>query len=99
MSYALKITSRAEKSYAQNLEYLAKEWGAKVTLQFMDRVDSVLLAIADNPYLYPPFRSSKNNRRCVIHERIIMYYRISGKSKISILLFWNTYQNPDKLRF
>jgi plasmid stabilization system protein ParE len=99
MSYTLKITARAEKSYTQNLDYLEKEWGGKVTLQFMERVDSVLQAIRQNPYLYPIFSPSQKIRRCVIQGRIIMYYRISGKTRISILLFWNTYQNPDKLRF
>jgi len=98
MSYALKVTLNAKKSFDQNLDYLKKEWGAKVTKEFIDRVEVIFNTISENPYLYPFHSSSKQIRRCVIHKRIIMFYRISAKNKISILLFWNTYQNPDKLR-
>ena len=98
MSFSIKITQRAEKSYRQNLDYLNENWGPKVTIAFIDRVDSIGKSISKNPYLYPLFLRSQNIRRCVVHERIIMYYRISGKTKITILLFWNTYQKPEKLK-
>jgi len=58
----------------------------------------VLEVIQENPYLYPLYNPSKKIRKCIIHGRIILYYRINGDI-IEILRFWNTYQNPDKLKF
>ena len=53
MSYSIKFTIKARNTYAQNLDYLEKEWGAKVTMGFIDRVDTVLETISKNPLLYP----------------------------------------------
>jgi plasmid stabilization system protein ParE len=39
MTYTVKISTRAKKAYEQNLDYLHKEWGNKVTLQFIERVE------------------------------------------------------------
>jgi len=98
MSYALKFTIKAKNNYAQNLDYLKKEWGAKVAMGFIDRVDIVLETIRINPFLYPLYYPAKNIHKCVVHSRIILYYRIKGNA-IEILRFWNTYQNPKKLKF
>jgi plasmid stabilization system protein ParE len=98
MSYSLKITLRAKKSLEQNLDYLIEEWGSKVTSEFIDRVEYVYNTLRDDPYLYPFYSPSKNIRRCILHKRIILFYRISNKAKVSILLSWNTAQNPDKLK-
>ncbi len=98
MSFALKFTVRARNTYAQNLDYLQKEWGAAVAMQFIERVDTVLEAIRENPFLYSLYHPSKNIRKCVMHNRIILYYRIKGNT-IQILRFWNTYQNPEQLKF
>jgi len=98
MSYALKITKGATDSLAQNLDYLEKEWGVKVTIDFIDAVQEAYNTIRERLYLYPRYSSSKKIRRCIVHKRIVMFYRISSRTKISIPLFWNTYQNPDRLR-
>ncbi len=87
MSYSLKITLNAKKSFDRNLDYLKEEWGAKVTNEFINRVEVVFNTISENPYLYPFHFTSKQVRRCVIHKRIIMFYRISSQNKISILFF------------
>ena len=80
------------------VDYLKKEWGTKVTIRFIERVDTTLEAIRKNPFLYSLHDPSKNIRKCVIHGRIILYYRINGNT-VEILRFWNTYQNPEKLKF
>ena len=99
MAYEIVIKKRFTNKLLGVLDYLEKEWGARVTKQFIDRFDYVLDALKENPYIYSIYFESKKIRRCVIHPRIIMYYRISSKTKISILLFWNTSQNPANLKF
>lgn len=98
MSYVLTMTKRAKDSFAQNLDYLEKEWGVGVTNDFIDTVEKVFETIKERPYLYPYYSSSQKIRRCIVHKRIIMFYRISGDNKVSILLFWNTWQDPDRMR-
>ena len=97
MTYALKWMPRGEFTFNQNIEYLEKEWNEKVLRQFLGRVGTVLETIQQNPFLYPLHNPSKKIRKCVIHSRIILFYRINGKT-VEILRFWNTYQHPDKLK-
>ena len=97
MSYSLKWMPRGEATFNQNIEYLEKEWNERVLRQFLNRVGTVLEIIRENPFLYPLHNPSKKIRKCVIHGRIILYYRTKGNT-VEILRFWNTYQNPDKLK-
>ncbi len=97
MRYKVKISARAKKAYEHNLDYLHKEWGNKVTLQFIERVDKMIGIIQENPFLFPVYNLHKGIRKCVIHERIILYYRIN-ENTIELLLFWNTYRDTSKLK-
>jgi len=93
----LNWTPESENSFNQNLEYLSKEWDAVVLNNFLDRVEEALEIIKSNPKLYPLHRPKENVRKCVIHERIILYYKIMDEDAIDLLTFWNTYQDPTKL--
>jgi plasmid stabilization system protein ParE len=97
MSYILRWMPRGELTFNKNIEYLEKEWDEKTLKQFLERVGSVLELIQRNPFLYPLYNPAKKIRKCVIHGRVVLYYRVKGNS-IEILWFWNTYQNPNKLR-
>jgi len=91
-------TPEAEKTFNQNLEYLSNEWDNVVMNHFLDRVEEVLGVIQSNPKLYPLHRPDENVHRCVIHERIVLYYKIVGDEAIDLLTFWNTYQDPSSLK-
>ena len=91
-------TSESEKTFNQNLEYLGKEWDAVVINRFLNRVEEVLEKLKSNPRLYPLHGSSANIHKCIIHERIILYYKVVSEETIDLLTFWNTYQDPDKLK-
>lgn len=97
MTYTVKISKRAKKAYEQNLDYLHKEWGNKIVLQFIEHVDKIIGIIQENPFLFPVYNLHKDIRKCVIHERIILYYRINGNT-IELILFWNTYRDISKLK-
>jgi hypothetical protein len=98
MSVRINWTTESEKTFSQNLEYLSKEWDAVVLNNFLDRVEESLVLIKSNPKLYPLHRPNENVHRCVIHERITLYYRIVDDQTIDLLTFWNTAQDPDKLK-
>ena len=99
MSLRINWTSESEKTFSQNLEYLSKEWNNVVINHFLDRVEEVLEKIKSSPRLYPQYRSADNIYKCVVHERIILYYKLKEEEGvIDLLTFWNTYQDPNKLK-
>jgi|SRR5688572_1407207 len=98
MSRVLRWTSESKKTFNQNLEYLSEEWDNQVINNFLDRVEEVLEQIRSNPELYPLHRPSDQIHKCVVHKRIILYYKIVDDKHIDLLTFWNTYQGPDKLK-
>lgn len=83
MSYQLNWTSESEKTFNQNIEYLSKEWNLIVLNQFLDRVEEVLEKIRSNPKLYPLHRLKDKVHKCVVHERIILYYKIVNKMRLT----------------
>ena len=97
MNRRLNWTIESEKTFNQNLEYLAKEWDNVVLNDFLDRVEEVLEKVRSNPNLYPIHSPETGIHKCVIHERIVLYYKIVDDEVIDLLTFWNTYQNPEKL--
>lgn len=98
MSARINWTSESEETFNQNLEYLLTEWDAVVVNGFLDRIEEVLNSIKSNPRLYPLHRSKENVHKCVVHERIVLYYRIVDEDTIDLLTFWNTSQDPGKLK-
>jgi plasmid stabilization system protein ParE len=97
MSYAVFWTEEAEYTFNQNLHFLEQEWETAVILQFLDRVDEVLQTICNNPEIYPVYQKANMIRKAIIHERVVLYYRVT-KSKINLITFWNTQQNPQRLK-
>jgi hypothetical protein len=98
MKGRINWTTEAERTFSENLKYLSKEWDQGVLITFLDRVDEILVLIKANPKIYPLHRPNENVYRCVIHERITLYYRIVDEETIDLLTFWNTGQDPDKLK-
>lgn len=98
MRLRINWTSESERTFQQNIDYLGKEWDYGVLMNFLDRVEEVLEHIRTNPQLFPLERPNENVHRCVIHERIVLYYRIVDDETIDLLTFWNTSQDPDKLK-
>ncbi len=97
MSYTLNWTTESKKTFNQNLEYLSEEWDNPIVNNFLDRVEVVLEQIKSNPKLHPLHRPMDKVYKCVVHKRIILYYKIVDDKTIDLLTFWNTYQDPDKL--
>lgn len=98
MSRVLRWTSESKKTFNRNLEYLSEEWDNSVINNFLDRVEEVLEQIKNSPELYPLHRPADKIYKCVVHKRVILYYKIMDDKHIDLLTFWNTYQDPDKLK-
>lgn len=96
MSFDVRWTVESEITFNENIEYLSKSWDLLTLNNFLDRVDEVIETISQNPNLYPVHRNKANIFRCVLNKHITLYYRLVGDSKIDLITFWNTHQDPNK---
>lgn len=97
--FTVSWTDDAINSFNENLDYLNLDWPVSVTIEFIDRVDEVIEIISTNPYLFPLHRPKDKIRKCVVHPRVILYFRIIDSESIDLLLFWSTWQNPERMKF
>ncbi|HEY5824919.1 MAG TPA: type II toxin-antitoxin system RelE/ParE family toxin [Cyclobacteriaceae bacterium] len=91
-------TPEARETFLSNVDYLLVEWGESVTSDFIDRVDEVILRIQANPELYPLISKEKLLHRCVVVRQITLFYRVVSTERIDLITFWNSYQNPERLK-
>jgi plasmid stabilization system protein ParE len=91
---------KAITTYAQNIKYLKEEWSLSTAQKFTETVNQKIDLIANKPVDYR--RSSKvaNVYFVVINKRIKLFYKINNRTNtISLLLFWNSWKNPSRLKY
>ena len=88
----------AESDFATILEYLNKNWDAKVAANFIDLTENVINQISINPKQYPIIFKRKRIRKCVLTKHNSVFYRDS-RSQVEILRIYDTRQDPDSLSF
>ncbi|GAA4752880.1 type II toxin-antitoxin system RelE/ParE family toxin [Flavisolibacter ginsenosidimutans] len=100
MVFEIKWTERSVISYGKNIEYLRTRWSEKVVEKFENGVKRRLQALESHPYLgRPRSQNSIHIRRTIINKRILLIYQVKpNKRRIDLLVFWNTYLNPKKLK-
>ncbi len=85
----------AVKDYKLILEYLINEWGEKVAIDFIDKIDSFIEVITINPKIFP-LTDFNNIRKAVIVPQISLYY-IEDINTLIIIRLWDNRQSPEKL--
>ena len=88
----------AESDFTTILEYLNKNWDAKVAANFIDLTENVIDQISINPKQYPIIFKRKRIRKCVLTKHNSVFYRDS-RSQVEILRIYDTRQDPDSLSF
>jgi plasmid stabilization system protein ParE len=88
----------SENDYECILEYLSKNWGQKVALNFIELTENSLNQISNNPKQFPICYKRKKVRKCVLTKHNSLFYR-DGKTKIEILRIYDTRQDPDTFKF
>jgi len=100
MVYEVVWTDKADESFAENIAYLQERWSEREIKNFVSVVEEKLAILSNHPNTGSP-RSQKhpNIRYTVLLKRISLIYRVKPKQKrIELLLFWNTYQHPSRLK-
>lgn len=98
MKYHIRWTIEAEKTFSQNLDYLQQDWGNQTIKDFILRVEDVLKIVEERPQIYPIYNSVSGIYKCIVNKRIILFFKVVDDQNIDLLTFWNTYQNPSKLK-
>lgn len=100
MVYKIIWSDKALETFVENIEFLKQTWSDKEVANFTQVVDKKLLVLSTQPDIGKPANVKGGNiRLTVLHKRLCLIYRVNTKRKtIELLLFWNTYQNPAKLK-
>ena len=93
-------TPKALESYVTIMEYLEAAWTEKEVKSFAALVEKRLELLSTQPEIGTPrSKKSPNLRHTVLHKRVSLIYRIQPQKKqVELLLFWNTRQNPSRLK-
>jgi plasmid stabilization system protein ParE len=97
MAFEIEWTKRAEIEFDDIIEYLTKEWTNSVKNNFIVNFYNKLDLISLFPELGISISRKEKIRGMLITEHIRMYYRIRNK-KIILITFFDTRQNPKKLK-
>jgi plasmid stabilization system protein ParE len=101
MVYKVNWTPKAVQTYLSNMHYLQQEWTEREMTKFAELVEKKINLLRKHPNL----GASRNNklpniRQVMVHKRVSLIYRVKPvKKEPELLLFWNTWQNPAKLKF
>ena len=88
----------SEKDFSDILEYLNKNWGNNVAIDFIDLTEDILNQISINPKQSPVCYKKKKIRKCVLTKHNTLFYR-GGKINVEILRIFDNRQDPNTLTF
>jgi plasmid stabilization system protein ParE len=93
-------TEKADETFDQIVSYIGNNFTQKEIDNFVIQTYEVLSVIKSHPKLYPlsKVRKLKSARKAVIHPHSALYYRINNNSRITLLLFWDNRDNPQKIK-
>ncbi len=94
MAYEIVINKRFTNKLLHVLDYLEKEWGKKVAIEFQDKVFVRIYMLQLNPFIGAPVGIA-STRSTLINKQNRMYYRIKD-NKIVILNLYETRSNYKK---
>lgn len=89
---------RASDSFNAIIDYLQKEWGDRVTKNFVSRTYQIIEFLSENPEMGTLENYEKQIRGFVISKHNTLFYRIDGK-RIILLNFFDNRQHPHKKTF
>jgi plasmid stabilization system protein ParE len=100
MVYKVNWTLKALESYISNIKYLESAWTEKEVKNFAALVEKKINLLSRQPEIGTSRNKKQVNiRHTVLHKRVSLIYRVKPQKKeIELLLFWNTYQHPSKLK-
>jgi plasmid stabilization system protein ParE len=78
--------------------YLLENWNSKVRNEFIEKLTTKFKQISRFPESCVQSEKHKGLFKCVLTKQTTFFYRITEKNEIEIITFFDTRQNPDKLK-
>tara|TARA_R110000772_G_scaffold47152_1_gene107914 strand:- start:254 stop:559 length:306 start_codon:yes stop_codon:yes gene_type:complete len=89
----------AETKLEELTTYLLSKWGNKVKKDFLSKLNKKIEQISTQPESCPFSKESGGIYKCVVTKQNTFYYRINSElNDIEIITFFDTRQNPNKLK-
>ncbi|HWR33242.1 MAG TPA: type II toxin-antitoxin system RelE/ParE family toxin [Chitinophagaceae bacterium] len=99
MVYKVVWTPEALQTYLQVISYLENKWTEREVKNFARGVEDKIELLKKFSGIGSPFDKKRRLRKTLVHKQVQLYYRIRlQKRQVELVSFWNTYQNPNKLR-
>jgi plasmid stabilization system protein ParE len=90
----------AQDTFYDALNYLLNNFSEKDAEIFSEKATEKLRSVRLNPYVGRPSKLVKGIYKFNIHKRVDLIYRYKPRKKqLIIMRFWNTLQNPGRMRF
>ena len=90
----------ARITFDNEITYLSMNFDDWVVLRFIDIVFKKIDLLKMDPRIGKPSTKKANFYKTVVNERIVLIYKFKPRKKeIELIVFWNTLQNPKRLKF
>jgi plasmid stabilization system protein ParE len=89
MAYQVIYKKRFNNKLIQLLQYLEQEWGQKVSVEFLSKIDKRIETLKQQPFIGKPSEKKPEVRAISITKHNRLYYKISN-NKIVILNLFDT---------
>ncbi|HYG14652.1 MAG TPA: hypothetical protein VEC12_02795 [Bacteroidia bacterium] len=95
MEKEISWTIEAERSYAQIIEFLQKNWTDREIENLINATEFILTHIAKNPKMFRKARKANTHEVLITYHNLLIYKVYSTH----LLLFWDTRQNPKQKKY
>ena len=100
MAVEINWSEEAEATFANNVTYLQTVWTEREAARFIQQTEKVVKQLQQHPESYPPGKKNKKYRCARLNKYMVLFYRYhKAKEEITLLTFWNTKQDPGKLKY
>jgi plasmid stabilization system protein ParE len=90
---------RAHVTFQNEFKYLEDNFSDVEMSRFARKIDEKLFLLKSNPRLGSKVGQKRNIYKTGLNKRVDLYYHYKPlKKEIILLAFWNTLQNPKKLK-
>ena len=97
MAWIIKWTSEATRTFENVSRDLQKNWTESEVKNFIKLTQKISEFISIYPKMFR-YSKKKKTYEAVVTPHNLLLYRIK-KNTIELLLFWDTRQNPRKIKF
>ena len=100
MAFKIIWSEEAHKTFAQNLDYLKREWSDKEIENFTHALNQIIERIKNYPESFPSSQKEPLIRRAKINKYITLYFRYnSNNEQLHLITFWHSKQDPGRLKY